>query len=155
MDLIDNLLSYSQINEEWINSNQSEDSAKFLTFKQVENFENIVKDDDGWKELIEIFNNGRDIDAWLAMDWPDGFDELLLCVPLCKFVNFECSKCTVGKRQDNNSCAHDNSLFGYVAELLKESDRRGLLDHLDSIKKIILIEDFKWNIEKKILYQPR
>lgn len=155
MDLIDNLLSYSQINEEWINSNQSEDSAKFLTFKQVENFENIVKDDDGWKELIEIFNNGRDIDAWLAMDWPDGFDELLLCVPLCKFINFECSKCTVGKRQDNNSCAHDNSLFGYVAELLKESDRRGLLDHLDSIKKIILIEDFKWNIEKKILYQPR
>lgn len=155
MDLIDNLLSYSQINEEWINSNQSEDSAKFLTYKQVENFENIVKDDDGWKELIEIFNNGRDIDAWLAMDWPDGFDELLLCVPLCKFVNFECSKCTVGKRQDNNSCAHDNSLFGYVAELLKESDRRGLLDHLDSIKKIILIEDFKWNIEKKILYQPR
>lgn len=155
MDLIDNLLSYSQINEEWINSNQSEDSAKFLTYKQVENFENIVKDDDGWKELIEIFNNGRDIDAWLAMDWPDGFDELLLCVPLCKFINFECSKCTVGKRQDNNSCAHDNSLFGYVAELLKESDRRGLLDHLDSIKKIILIEDFKWNIEKKILYQPR
>lgn len=151
MKILNNLLSYEQITNEWTSSNQSKDSAKFLTLKQVENFENIVKDDKGWEELLVIFNNGREIDAWLAMDWPDGFDELLLCVPLCKFVKFECSECTVGKRQGNNSCANDFSLFGYIAELLKINDRQGLITHLDSIKKILLIEDFKWNIGEKSL----
>jgi len=140
------LLSYNEINIEWKKSKNDIDAAKFLTLSQAEKFESIVKDDESWIMLLEIFNNGRDIDAWLAMDWPDGFDELVLCIPLCRLVDFECSRCIVGMRQENNSCANDFSLFGYIAELLKASDRKGLIDHIDSIKKILLLNEFKWNI---------
>ena len=98
---------------------------------------------------MSVFNNGRETDAWLALDWPDGFDELLLCVPLCSLVKFECSKCFVGKRQENNSCANDFSLFGYIAELLKTADRDGLMKHIASIKMILLSEEYAWDIVKR------
>ncbi|MBK8553688.1 MAG: hypothetical protein IPL53_22605 [Ignavibacteria bacterium] len=151
MEITSEFLSYNGINEEWKKSRMDSDAAKFLTLKQVEEFEKIVKDDEAWGNLLSVFNSGRQVDAWLALDWPDGFDELVLCVPLCKLVNFECSKCTVGKRQENNSCANDFSLFGYIAELLKIPDREGLINHTGSIKKILLLDDFRWNIaEKKI-----
>ena len=147
--LNESLLSHREISDEWERSNQSADTAKYLTLKQVERFEQILKDDESWEELLEIFSKGRDDDAWLALDWPDGFDELLLCVPLCRLVKFECSECTIGKRQDNNSCAHDFSVFGYIAELLKASDREGLIRHIDSVKKILLLDSFKWSISLK------
>jgi len=145
------LFSYNEINIEWKKSKNDIDAAKFLTLNQVEKFEKIVKDDESWIRLLEIFNKGRDIDAWLAMDWPDGFDELVLCIPLCKLVDFECSRCIVGMKQENNSCANDFSLFGYVAELLKVNDRAGLINHIDTIKKILLLNDFRWNIADKII----
>ena len=145
------LLSYKEIDIEWKKSKNDIDSAKFLTLNQVEKFESIVKDDESWIRLLEIFNKGRDIDAWLAMDWPDGFDELVLCMPLCRLVDFECGRCIVGMRQENNSCANDYSLFGYIAELLKASDRKVLIDHIDTIKKILLLDEFKWNIKDKII----
>lgn len=145
------LRSYKEIDIEWKKSKNDIDAAKFLTLSQVEKFESIVKDDESWVRLLEIFNKGRDIDAWLAMDWPDGFDELVLCMPLCRLVDFECSRCIVGIRQENNSCANDYSLFGYIAELLKASDRNGLMNHIDTIKKILLLNEFKWNIMDKVI----
>ena len=151
MEITSEFLSYNGINDEWKKSRMDSDAAKFLTLKQVEEFEKIVKDDEAWENLVSVFNNGRQVDAWLALDWPDGFDELVLCVPLCKLVNFECSKCTVGKRQENNSCANDFSLFGYITELLKIPDREGLINHIGSIKKILLLDDFRWNISEKII----
>lgn len=147
------ILSFNEINTEWKKSNKDPDAAKYLTLSQVERFESIVKDDESWVKLLEIFNNGRDIDAWLAMDWPDGFDELVLCVPLCKLVDFECGRCKVGISQQNNSCANDFSVFGYIAELLKVPDRDGLIIHIDAIKKILLLDNFKWNISDKKIEQ--
>lgn len=153
MEITGHLLSYPEIIDKWNNSNQNSDAAKFLTLNQVESFEKIVTDDDGWEYLLSVFNKGRDVDAWLALDWPDGFDELVLCIPLCKLVSFECDKCTIGKRQNNNSCANDFSLFGYISELIKDSDRVGLINHIDSIKKILLLDEFGWDIEKKEIEQ--
>ena len=127
------------------------ESARLLTLKQVDAFEEIVSDNEQWDFLLSCFNNGRDTDAWLAADWPSGFDELLLCVPLCKLVDFECTKCTVGKRQGNNSCAHDDSLFGYVAEILKRKDREELKKHISNIKLMLNDEKYKWNMSLHIL----
>ncbi|MBK9333338.1 MAG: hypothetical protein IPM96_13250 [Ignavibacteria bacterium] len=151
MDKTGELLSYVEITGEWNNSNKDINAAKLLTLRQIEKFEEIVSVDESWKKLIEIFNSGRETDAWLALDWPDGFDELILCLPMCKFVDFVCSECTIGRRQENNSCANDFSLFGYISELLKVSDRKGLQDHITSVKKILLIENFKWNISERKL----
>ncbi|MFZ1323190.1 MAG: hypothetical protein WAT71_16655 [Ignavibacteria bacterium] len=149
MNKTEKLLSYNEILLEWEKSNKDVSAAKLLTLKQVEKFEEIVSDDVSWEKLLEIFNSGRETDAWLAMDWPEGFDELILCLPMCKLVEFECSRCKIGMRQKNNSCANDFSLFGYIAELMKAADRNGLIDHLGSVKKILLLENFRWNITEK------
>ena len=151
MEKVKSLLPYNEILNKWNNSIQSETAARLLTLEQTEALESIIADDEGWEYMLSVFNNGRETDAWLALDWPDGFDELLLCVPLCSLVKFECSRCFVGMRQDNNSCANDFSLFGYIAELIKAADREGLINHIASIKKILLSEEYIWNIEKRII----
>jgi len=114
----------------------------------LDGLENITNDDESWYMLLEISARGRNYDAWLATDWPDGFDELLLCVPLCKLVDWECGKCTVGLRQENNSCAHDYSLFGYIGELVKNGMREELLEHIKGTRKFLKNEGFIWNIHK-------
>ena len=151
MEKVKSLLPYNEILNKWNNGIQSELSARLLTLDQTEALESLIADDEGWEYMLSVFNNGRETDAWLALDWPDGFDELLLCVPLCSLVKFECSRCFVGMRQDNNSCANDSSLFGYIAELIKAADREGLMNHIGSIKKILLSEEYIWNIEKRII----
>ena len=151
MEKVKSLLPYNEILNKWNNSIQSETAARLLTLEQTEALESIIADDEGWEYMLSVFNNGRETDAWLALDWPDGFDELLLCVPLCSLVKFECSRCFVGMRQDNNSCANDFSLFGYIAELIKAADRVGIMNHIASIKKILLSEEYIWNIEKRII----
>ncbi len=151
MEKVKSLLPYNEILNKWNNGIQSELSARLMTLEQTEALESVIADDDGWEYLLSVFNNGRETDAWLALDWPDGFDELLLCLPLCSLVKFECSRCFVGMRQDNNSCANDFSLFGYIAELIKAADRVGIMNHIASIKKILLSEEYIWNIEKRII----
>ena len=92
MNKTEKLLSYNEILLEWEKSNKDVSAAKLLTLKQVEKFEEIVSDDVSWEKLLEIFNSGRETDAWLAMDWPEGFDELILCLPSVMLVEFECSR---------------------------------------------------------------
>ena len=145
------LLPHNVIFGEWESSDRSPEIAVTLTLKQISALEEIISDDENWGYFLKVFNNGRETDAWLALDWPDGFDELLLCVPLCSLVEFECSKCTVGKRQNNNSCAMDYSIFGYTAELIKRNDRKGLINHLESVKKMLVDESLFWNTEKCVL----
>ncbi len=151
MDETKELFSFAEINSEWERSKKDNNAAILLTLKQVEKFEKIVSDDDSWKKLIEIFNRGRETDAWLALDWPNGFDELILCLPMCKLVNYECNKCSIGISQENNSCANDFSLFGYVAELLKASDRDGIQKQIFAIKIILLLRNYEWSISEKKL----
>jgi hypothetical protein len=71
---------------------------------------------------------------------------LKVCVPLCKLVDWECAKCTIGKRQENNSCANDYSLFGLVGELVRNGDRVGLKEHIRKIQKMLRDERFLWNV---------
>src|SRR5688572_7236738 len=109
--MLNRLLNYTQIYNLWLNKGGTQEAAVELTLQQVDVFEDIVNDDENWHKLLEISARGRNQDAWLAADWPSGFDELMLCVPLCKLVDWECARCTIGRRQENNSCAHDYSLF--------------------------------------------
>lgn len=131
-----------------MNNGSTKEAAIELTIQQLDGLEEIASNDESWYELLEISARGRNYDAWLAMDWPDGFDELLLCVPLCKLVSWECGKCTVGERQENNSCAHDYSLFGYIGELVKNGMRDELLEHINGTRKFLKNKGFQWNIHK-------
>ena len=147
MEIIKDLISYREIYSEWLRSKMGPESARMLTLKQVYAFEKIIKDDKSWNYLLSFFEKGRKMDSWLALDWPDGFDELLLCVPLCSLVEFECSKCTIGKRQENHSCANENSVFGFIAELLKDKDRDGLKEHIEYIKELLIDINCKWDMK--------
>jgi len=146
--LLNKLLNYTQIYNLWLNDGATEKAAIDRTLQQIDAFEEIIDDDESWYELLEIVLRGRNEDAWLAADWPSGFDELLLCVPLCKLVDWECSKCTVGSRQENNSCAHDYSLFGYIGELVKNGARKELKEHIQSIRKMLNDNRYIWNVHK-------
>ena len=142
------LLGFNEILKEWNDKGKSGDSARQLTIKQVNALIEIVSDDEKWYKLLDVFRSGRAYDAWLAVDWPEGFDELILCAPLCKLVEWECALCHVGKRQDNFSCANDNSLFGYIAVLMAIENREMLLQHLNKIKLVLENENIYWDMNR-------
>jgi hypothetical protein len=112
-------------------------SALEWTRRQVEAFRDLVTSDAGWERVQRSWAAGRGVDSWLATDWPEGFDELLLCAPLCRLVDFECRRCTIGARQAGMSCAHPRTVFGRTAGHLAAGDRPGLLAHLDAVLRML------------------
>ena len=92
---LDALLPFEAILEGWCTSGGTPEAAREWTRRQVLAFGGIVGDDAAWELLLGKVASGRGQDAWLALDWPLGFDELLLCAPLCRLVSFECARCTI------------------------------------------------------------
>ncbi|HEY3250308.1 MAG TPA: hypothetical protein VGK25_04245 [Ignavibacteria bacterium] len=145
------LKGYNEVLSLWQRKGSTEQAGIELTLSQAEALERIVDDDNKWKKLIEIFRRGRAYDPWLAVDWPEGFDELVLCAPLCKYVEWECARCYVGKRQKNFSCANEDSLFGYIAVLLSLENRDLIKEHIQNIKNLLSNPELNWDIEKHVL----
>lgn len=119
-----------------------------LTLRQVLSFEKIVSDDECREVLLEKFRSGRQTDSWLATDWDTGFDELILCAPLCNLVDWRCSECIIGKRQSNHSCEDENSLFGFTAELLKQDSKDKLMQHISDMKQMLEDSNVHWDLER-------
>jgi hypothetical protein len=142
------LLPFQPLVAAWQADGGTPEAALAWTRRQVEACRRLVRDDAGWNRLLQVFEPGRAHDAWLAADWPDGFDELLLCAPLCQLVRFECRRCHVGQRQNGSSCAHPASLFGRIAVLLHERDRAGLLRHLTDIEALLAPRTaLRWDVD--------
>lgn len=131
------LLGFEPLIAAWQRDGASQAAALRWTASQVGAFAVLVADDAGWERLLEIFERGRAADSWLATDWPSGFDELLLCAPLCQLVQFECARCTIGSRQSSLSCAHPGSVFGRIGTLLSARDRLGLMRHLEAVAAML------------------
>jgi hypothetical protein len=131
------LLAFHPVLEAWLDEGGTAEAALARTRKQVRAFRALVKRDDAWANLLLVVQSGRAVDSWLATDWPRGFDELLLCAPLCQLVRFECARCTIGARQKDRSCAHPATVFGRVGELLQRQDRDELLQHLDHVDRML------------------
>jgi hypothetical protein len=112
--------------------------ASALTEAQVRAMLAQVLDEPGWARLGELV--ARAGDPWNADDWPDGFDPLMLCAPLCDHVAFECVRCAVGQRQGGMSCAHPRSLFGRLLPLVMHGDRSRVLEHLHTIAAVLRAE---------------
>ena len=90
-----------------------------------------VADDARWPRLREL--SRRIGDPWNADDWPLGFDPLLLVVPLCKVVDYECARCPVGRAQDSRSCAHPETGVGGLAALIRAGSRDAVRQRLDEL----------------------
>ena len=143
---------FNEIINAWKNMGSSHEAAKELTLEQVEAFESIVNDDESWEKMLEVFRRGRANDSWLASNWPAGFDELVLCAPLCKLVDWECALCHVGKRQNNFSCGNEDSLFGYIAVLISLDNKDLLKVHLQKIKQILQNNNVFWDMKRHELF---
>ncbi|MEM7156863.1 MAG: hypothetical protein AAF799_28695 [Myxococcota bacterium] len=103
--------------------------------RQIAGLRHEIADDARWARLVTM---ARQIgDPWNADDWPSGFDGLLCAITLCTHVSFECARCPVGRRQDGRSCAHPNTAFGRIGDLVRRDDRSGLRSQLDSIEAIL------------------
>ncbi|MBC8073590.1 MAG: hypothetical protein IAG13_35035, partial [Deltaproteobacteria bacterium] len=109
--------------------------ANQLALAQVAALRELIEHQGGWARLQELV--ARAGDPWNADDWPDGFDALMLCAPLCDEVAFECVRCAVGQRQGGMSCAHPRSLFGRVLPLIMHGDRAALREHLHTIEAVL------------------
>jgi hypothetical protein len=131
------LLPFREVIEAWRRDGGGSEAALDWTRSQVRAFRGLLERDGGWQELLQIFHQGRGMDSWLASDWPHGFDELLLCAPLCQLVGFECARCSIGARQGSFSCAHPATVFGRVGQLLQQQDRAGLLQHLEQVEAML------------------
>lgn len=149
--MLNKLLNYNDIYQKWLNSNGDQKSAIELTLQQLDTLEDIVINDESWFELIKIARKGRHLDAWLALDLPYGFDELIICLPLCKFSDWGCSKCTVGSRQENYSCSNNYSLFGYIGDLVINGLKKDLLIHINNIRLLLNNRLYEWNVHSSQL----
>ncbi|MCA9671542.1 MAG: hypothetical protein KC503_38355 [Myxococcales bacterium] len=122
-------------------------AARALAAAQVAALRAIVDDDDAWQRLSAVVRRGRALDSWLAYDWPHGFEELLLCAPLCELVSFECARCTIGARQQGHSCAHPDSVFGRLAPLLAEADRQAVRAHISEVERMLdPAQERRWDL---------
>lgn len=131
------LLSHDVVLAAWEADGADAAAALVWTRWQVETFRKLAATESGWEKITAAWAAGRGFDSWLATDWPSGFDELLLCAPLCRLVRFECARCTIGARQAGLSCAHPGTVFGRTAGYLAAGDRCGLLEHLDSVLRML------------------
>ena len=144
------LLSFEPLMDGWIGDGGDAAAARRWTSRQVAAFAALVADDAGWRAVLEIFDRGRGVDSWLATDWPSGFDELLLCAPLCQLVEFDCARCTIGARQEANSCAHPASVFGSIGTYLQERDRERLQRHLEHVVTMLDPgESWRWDLGRR------
>lgn len=107
--------------------------------QQLAGLRRELDEDDRWERLVRLARQAGD--PWNADDWPLGFDALVVPIPLCTHLSFECARCPVGQRQDGRSCAHLDSAFGRVGELVRRGDRDGLRAWLDELRTRLVDRD--------------
>jgi len=136
-DAAPTFLAHAEILAAWRAAGATPASALHWTREQVRALRGLVQDPAGWQHLLQVHASGRARDSWLATDWPTGFDELLVCAPLCALVRFECARCTIGTRQQAMTCAHPATVFGRIGAILEGGDREALLHHLDEVDAML------------------
>jgi len=129
--------AHAEVLAAWRAAGATPAAALHWTGEQVRALRELVQDPASWQRLLHVHAGGRAQDSWLATDWPTGFDELLVCAPLCALVNFECARCTIGARQQAMSCAHPTTVFGRIGAILEGGDREALLRHLDEVESML------------------
>lgn len=141
-------LAHDEVLAAWRAAGATQASALHWTREQVRALRGLAQDPKSWQRLLNIHANGRAQDSWLATDWPSGFDELLVCAPLCALVRFECARCTIGARQQAMTCAHPATVFGRIGAILERGDRDALLRHLDEVEAMLdPVVSRRWDLE--------
>ena len=98
------LRSANEAVEAWNERGGTLDDALFVASQQAESLRAAISSDRQWTRLVSIAR--RTIDPWFATDWPETFDPLMLVLPLCRTLDWQCATCPIGRQQEDRACAH-------------------------------------------------
>ncbi len=119
----------------WQEHGASASVALTIATEQANALEARVGDDDGWARLVSIAR--RTVDPWFATDWPDTFDPLMLVLPLCKTVDWECARCPVGRQQEDRACAHPEVPITRLGTAVSRGERRRAQTELAVLRSML------------------
>lgn len=129
------LVPSTQIIRRYREEGGDEPAALRGALAQLAGLRRELADDERWARLVRMVRETGDV--WNADDWPAGFDPLVCAAPLCDRVAFECARCPVGQRQGARSCAHPDTAFGRVGQLVAAGRRDALREHLDQLEALL------------------
>ncbi len=90
--------------EAWSEQGGTLEAALLVASQQVESLDATLSSQREWTRLMSIAR--RTIDPWFATDWPETFDALMLVLPLCRSLDWQCAQCPIGRQQEDRACAH-------------------------------------------------
>lgn len=93
--------------QRWRGGDASTSSALAIVEDQSRKLRSSLGDSTKWNKLVQI--SRRTIDPWFVTDWPETFDPLVLVVPLCHAVDWQCATCPIGRQQHGQTCANPES----------------------------------------------
>jgi hypothetical protein len=106
-----------------------------LVAGQVEGLAALVEDDDAWAHLVRIARQTGD--PWLATDWPEAFDPLVLVIALCQRLDWQCAQCPLGATQGGIACANPAVPVTQIGVYVVEGDRLGAREALARLRQAV------------------
>jgi hypothetical protein len=107
-------------------------AALELTRAQVRGLSEVVDAD--WPRLVRIARQTGD--PWLATDWPEAFDPMVMVIALCRTMDWACAECPLGRTQQGKACAHPSVPVTRIGAAIVEGGAtsvRADLAHLQGI----------------------
>lgn len=129
------LQSAQEAVDRWTADGSSLPAALRVAAEQVEALDARTQDDDAWSRLVSIAR--RTSDPWFATDWPDTFDPMMLVLPLCKTVDWECARCPVGRQQDARACGHPEVPVTRLGTAVSRDERQRAQTELSVLRSML------------------
>lgn len=111
------------------------EAALLVVSQQVESLSSAVSNDAAWTRLVAVAR--RTVDPWFATDWPETFDPLMLVLPLCKRLDWQCSKCPIGRQQDERACAHPEVPVTRLGAAINRGERHRVQTELTVLRSML------------------
>lgn len=120
---------------QWMAAGGTVRAALDVATAQATALEARVADDSGWERLVSIAR--RTADPWFATDWPDTFDPLMLVLPLCKTLDWECARCPIGQQQEDRACAHPEVPITRLGTAVSRGERQRTQSELAVLRSML------------------
>ncbi len=120
---------------QWMAAGGTVRAALDVATAQATALEARVADDSGWERLVSIAR--RTADPWFATDWPDTFDPLMLVLPLCKTLDWECARCPIGQQQEDRACAHPEVPITRLGTAVSRGERQRTQSELAVLRPML------------------
>ncbi|MGH1346060.1 MAG: hypothetical protein ACRBN8_31135 [Nannocystales bacterium] len=121
--------------EAWTERGGTLEVALSVASEQVESLDKTLGSHREWTRLVSIAQ--RTIDPWFATDWPETFDALMLVLPLCRTLDWQCAKCPIGRQQDDRACAHPEVPVTRLGTAISRGEQRRAQTELTVLRSML------------------